>query len=48
MDLRSPALDTKHGGALTRKDQMRPFLAVSALRQWHDVLPYLPDILFVS
>ena len=48
MDLRSATLDTKHSGTLTRKDQMRPFLAVRALRQWHDVLPYLPDILFVS
>lgn len=48
MDLRSPALDTKHGRALARKDQVRPLLTVRALGERHGALPYLPDILFVS
>jgi hypothetical protein len=48
MHLRSPALDTKHGWALARKDQVRPLLAVRALGERHGALPYLPDILFVS
>ena len=48
MDFRSPTLDTKHGGALARKDQVRPLLTVRALGQRHGALPYLPDILFVS